>query len=487
MKPRALHAGRAVPLEVRAAIRTQIGRDMFRAEKGRDPLDARELSGHIAKLSRPQTTAVAGFDLTFSPVKSVSTLWALAEPDVAAKIEIAHRAAISDALRFIETHALFSRTGTNGVRQVNVRGLVATAFTHRDSRAGDPDLHTHVAVANKVQTLDGRWLSIDGRPLYKAIVATSEMYNTSLERHLSDALGVQFAERPSTEPGKRPVREVAGVDPELNRRWSARRLSIERRQGQLAAAFQADHGRPPTIIEARVLAQQATLETRQAKHAPRHLTEQRATWRAEAEAVLGVGGIEQMVRTTLAPRRSRRPDTVSSRWVQQQSQAIVTTMEGSRARWQEWHVRAEALRIVRAAQVPTRRIDETVARLTHDALQRGSVPLEAPADGIVEPSAPAAAGVTWACRAAPTSDRGLGPDLVRDGDRRRRGVPEGFLPAPIRRQRRHLHPHRRHLEAQRRHQLGPLTSSRALSQKKSGRKGSQLGPLSLSRGEQIPT
>jgi TrwC relaxase len=70
---------------------------------------------------------------------------------------------VQDALRFIERHALFTRQGRNGVRQVNVRGLVAAAFTHRDSRAGDPDLHTHVAVANKVQTLDGRWLSIDGR------------------------------------------------------------------------------------------------------------------------------------------------------------------------------------------------------------------------------------------------------------------------------------------------------------------------------------
>jgi hypothetical protein len=27
---------------------------------------------------------------------------------------------------------------------------------------GDPDLHAHIALANKVQTLDGRWLSIDG-------------------------------------------------------------------------------------------------------------------------------------------------------------------------------------------------------------------------------------------------------------------------------------------------------------------------------------
>ena len=42
--------------------------------------------------------------------------------------------------------------GHKGIRQVNVRGLVATAFTHWDSRAGDRDLHTHVAVANKVQT-----------------------------------------------------------------------------------------------------------------------------------------------------------------------------------------------------------------------------------------------------------------------------------------------------------------------------------------------
>jgi TrwC relaxase len=78
---------------------------------------------------------------------------------------------VRDALSFIERHALFTRQGRKEVRQVNVTGLVAAAFTHRDSRAGDPDLHTHVAVANKVQTLDGRWLSIDGRVLSKATVA----------------------------------------------------------------------------------------------------------------------------------------------------------------------------------------------------------------------------------------------------------------------------------------------------------------------------
>jgi hypothetical protein len=73
-------------------------------------------------------------------------------------------------LAFLERHALFTRLGTNGVRQVEVAGLVAAAFTHRDSRAGDPDLHTHVAVANK-----------------------------------DDSLGVRFEEGVNSDPRKRPV------------------------------------------------------------------------------------------------------------------------------------------------------------------------------------------------------------------------------------------------------------------------------------------
>ena len=287
----------------------QVAREFFLAEHGREPMDARELAGQIAKDSRPRTQTVAGYDLTFSPVKSVSTLWAVAEPAVAAVIERAHQAAVKDALAFIEKHALFTRTGPQGIRQVNVRGLVAAAFTHRDSRAGDPDLHTHVAVANKVQTLDGRWLSIDGRVLFKANVAASETYNTALEQHLRETLGVRFAERPGTDPTKRPIREIVGVDPRLNKRWSTRRAHIEARRGELAIQFQNDHGRPPTPVEALHLAQQATLETRDAKHEPRSLAEQRATWLSEAAAVLGSSeAVASMVRTALTPPAENRHD-----------------------------------------------------------------------------------------------------------------------------------------------------------------------------------
>ena len=58
------------------------------------------------------------------------------------------------------------------------------------------------------------------------------------------------------------------MDPALNQRWSTRRVLIKTRQSELAARFQRDHGRPPTPVEALQLAQQATLETREAKHEP---------------------------------------------------------------------------------------------------------------------------------------------------------------------------------------------------------------------------
>jgi conjugative relaxase-like TrwC/TraI family protein len=371
----------------RARVRTQVAREFFLAEHGREPVNSRELAGQIAKDSRPRTQTVAGYDLTFSPVKSVSTLWAVAEPAVAAVIENAHQAAVKDALAFIEEHALFTRTGPQGIRQVNVRGLVAAAFTHRDSRAGDPDLHTHVAVANKVQTLDKRWLSIDGRVLFKANVAASETYNTALEQHLRETLGVRFAERPGTDPTKRPIREIVGVDPRLNQRWSTRRAHINTRRGELAIQFQTDHGRPPTPVEALQLVQQATLETRDAKHEPRSLAEQRATWFGEARALLGSSeAVASMVQTALAP-PAEVTTILDSQWVAQTADHILTVMEASRSTWQMWHVRAEAQRQVRPTGVAAEQAATLVDLLVDEVLDRRSVALAAPADNIAEPEA----------------------------------------------------------------------------------------------------
>ena len=59
---------------------------------GRAP-SSLELSSEVARLTRNATTACAGFDVTFTPVKSVSALWAVAPQAMAAQIEEAHNAA----------------------------------------------------------------------------------------------------------------------------------------------------------------------------------------------------------------------------------------------------------------------------------------------------------------------------------------------------------------------------------------------------------
>jgi conjugative relaxase-like TrwC/TraI family protein len=373
------------PVE-RATARSTAAREFFVAEHGREPATAGELSAALKRYSRPRQTAVAGFDLTFSPVKSVSALWAIAPPEVAAKIEQAHQAALADALAFVEQQALFTREGKDGVRQVETRGLIAAAFQHRDSRAGDPDLHTHVAVANKVQTKQGKWLSIYGHVLHQHVVAASETYNTAMERHLVNALGVQFAERPGADREKRPIREIVGVDRELCEAWSRRRADIVARQRELTRDFRDAHGRTPTPVEAVALAQQANLETREAKHEPRSLAEQRSTWRSQAVEVLGSpDAVDRMVHAALHPTGASAQANLSTRWVREVSDRVLGELEAHRATWQSWHVHAEVHRQIRDAGLPADLVAEAVGWVV-DEVRELSVNLTADRDPTSEPA-----------------------------------------------------------------------------------------------------
>jgi conjugative relaxase-like TrwC/TraI family protein len=281
----------------------------------------------------------------------VSALWALAPREVATTIEECHHKAVADTLAVLESQACFSRMGTNGVAQVDTAGFIAAAFDHRDSRAGDPNLHTHVAVSNKVCAVgpDGipRWLALDGQPLYKAKVSASELYNTLCEANLIAGLGVSFA-NDAPAPGKRPVREIVGMSPELIEVWSSRRAAIEHRVGQLAKDFQHQHDREPSAVETLALSQQATLETRQAKHEPRSLAEQRHEWRSEAIAALGGHReLDSMVAAVTSGRVPRDRVSVTEQWVAEQAATVISTVSASRSTWQINHVRAEVSRVLR--------------------------------------------------------------------------------------------------------------------------------------------
>jgi len=155
---------------------------------GRAPIARREwidARGVVRKPSLP----VAGFDLTFSAPKSVSVAWALADPPTREAIHAGHAKALEFVIGYAEEHVFASRSGPGGIVQEDVRGVVAAAFDHWDSRAGDPQLHTHVVVMNRVQTSDGTWRTLDSRALFKEAVGLSELYNGVLSDQLTAELG----------------------------------------------------------------------------------------------------------------------------------------------------------------------------------------------------------------------------------------------------------------------------------------------------------
>ncbi|MEV0297076.1 MobF family relaxase [Nocardia sp. NPDC050710] len=349
---RGLAASDPVPDEVRARIRTAVALGMFRYELGRDPLNERELSGWVARNSRNQTTAVAAFGWCFSGPKSVSVVRALAPLPIAELLAEADRRAVRDAVDYIETHATYTRVGRNGVRQVDVEGMIAVQFEHRDSRSGDPDFHTHIVVANRVRAADGQWRTLDGSMFYRVAVTASEIYNTRLEHHVEDLLGWHFAERPGTDPSKRPIRELIGVDLALIDYFSQRDAAITARLGALSVEFQRQLGRDPTTREMYGLMQRATLETRPRKHAPRSLAEQRGMWFEQAVEALGSrDAVMAMLALVMKPVRPMRP-RIDLSWIARCADQVIATISAERSVWQRTHVRSEAERVIRGLVHP---------------------------------------------------------------------------------------------------------------------------------------
>ncbi|WP_280423168.1 MobF family relaxase, partial [Nocardia carnea] len=338
-----------IPDDVRAALRTEVAQEMFREELGRDPLDVRELSGWVARRSRQRTTAVAGYDWTFSPMKSFSALWAVAPPELRKKLEAIHHNAVEIAMAYLENNATYTRLGRNGVQQVDVDGLIAVAFDHRSSRTGCPDLHTHVAVANRVRTRvhgQWQWRTLDGTMFYRAGVTASEIYQTAIELG-SEEMGMLLADRTDTKPGKRPVREIVGVDSRLIEHWSRRRSAITERIGQLSVQFQHKHGREPTPVEMYRLSEQATLETRQRKKTLRSAEQDFNLWGSEATTVLGGDDrIEAMIAMTFSqpPRRRRNLDAA---FISSCATDVLATVSAERSTWRRRHIRNETERRIR--------------------------------------------------------------------------------------------------------------------------------------------
>ncbi|MDD1386898.1 MobF family relaxase [Curtobacterium poinsettiae] len=361
--------------EERRLIRSREGAQAFRDAKGREPADKEELGRYITAATRPDQQAVAGFDLVCSPAKSVSVLWALGDDDTRKSIEQAQDRAVASTIAYLEREALATRAGTNGVEQIEVEGGVAvTAFRHFESRNGDPQLHDHLVVANKVKGSDGNWRTIDSKLLHRMNVPISEFYNAAIMSEVTKALDVTTEAR-TVAAGKRPVMEIAGVDTDLLETFSSRSASIRVEVERLTAEYQRDHGRAPDTKTQIKIAQGATLETRPQKERGRS---PQAT-HDDAVARVGQDRADQVLPAAqrIAQVRARDGFGTPTVDVDERAALVLATVEDHYAVWGAGVVEAEARRQL-AQIIPDQDVAEPLVQQVAKTALQSSVSLTPP-------------------------------------------------------------------------------------------------------------
>lgn len=223
-----------------------------------------------------------GYDLTLSAPKSVSLLWGLGDRSTAADVVQAHEDAVDAAIAYLEDAACLVRRGRGGRIRLPGVGLVGASFRHRTSRAGDPNLHSHVVVANMTQAPDGEWSALFSRAVFRHARTAGFVYQAVLRHGLSERLGVGFG------APKRGVREVEGVPAGVRKAFSRRRAEIEKAM--------AKHG-----ARSKRGAQVATLDTRPEKQAGLSEPALRRSWRERAKEIgFDVGAVPRRKRPVSA-------------------------------------------------------------------------------------------------------------------------------------------------------------------------------------------
>jgi conjugative relaxase-like TrwC/TraI family protein len=173
-----------------------------------------------------------GMDLTFSAPKSVSIVWANADPQLREEISQAQAQAIEAAMAYM-TPKIEARRGHNGTTKETPQALIYGVFEHCNSRANDPTLHSHCVVSNTCVRQDGTTGAIDQRGLFEHKLAAGTIYRA----HLANAMQrLGFGIEP--DPHNEGIFQVAGVPKDLEKHFSKRAEHIKkvvRETGQTSA------------------------------------------------------------------------------------------------------------------------------------------------------------------------------------------------------------------------------------------------------------
>jgi conjugative relaxase-like TrwC/TraI family protein len=375
--------GRAFPeydgVKARVAARVaKLPRDLSDVQRS-------EAAAEIAREEAAGGTrrAVAGYDFTFSVPKSVSVLWGVADAGTQALILEAHHQAMDEVLCFLEREVATTRRGVDAgdgaVAQADVVGIVATAYDHWDSRVGDPQLHTHVVISNKVKTVgDGRWRSLDGRPLHAAVIALSAHYNAVLADRITRTFGVEWEQR-DRGSNHNPAWELECVPEALIGEFSSRSRRIEEETDRLIVEYVDRHGHRPSATRIIELRAKATLETRPDK-VIRSLCDLTGDWRGRAQTILGQNPVEWGRKATARPvaRPTLRGDDIPLHAIADVGVSVVGAVSEKRSTWRHWNLWAEASRQTMGWRFATVEDREAVVGMVVDAAEQESLRLTPP-------------------------------------------------------------------------------------------------------------
>ena len=173
-----------------------------------------------------------GVDMTFSADKSVSALWAIADPELRGEIEQAHNDAARVALeetvfRYCAYTRIRDREGRIGVLPADIS---VAMFEHGTSRENDPQLHTHCVIFNAARTHeDGKWRAMHQYPVYSWAKAAGAVYRHALAWNLRERLGIRMEQYGPNNGFTR----IAGMPEDLQVFWSKRRKAIVAKAGEL--------------------------------------------------------------------------------------------------------------------------------------------------------------------------------------------------------------------------------------------------------------
>jgi conjugative relaxase-like TrwC/TraI family protein len=242
--------------------------------------------------------SVRGFDVTCSAPKSVSVLFAIGDDHTRSEVLAAHDAAVTAVAGWIESHAHTRFRIGGDVAVVDAEGIVAARFRQHTSRALDPQIHTHLVIANRVQSPDGRWLALDARLIKHDQRSLSAIYHAGLRAELTGRLGVEW------NPPVNGIAEITGMPDTVLAEFSSRTSDVNRRVDIKLDRFIDMMGREPTPRERWKLEREAAVDSRPAKPDALDATVLHAGWEAQTRA-LGVDPVE-LVGDVIGRVRERR-------------------------------------------------------------------------------------------------------------------------------------------------------------------------------------